>query len=362
MSHPEEPPRFVVIGGGITGLACALRLQQLAHDEACPSAITVIEAAPHTGGKLRTERVGTHAGEFIVDAGPDIFLANKPHGMALCEQIGFTSQLQPTNADNRTTYVRRDDTLTPEKLYADLPLVTPKEGMQAFTDAARSALVSATVLTNTRAVAIATDGARYQVTLDTGSTIAADGIIIAIPGPSTAALLRTFSPEIATLVHDVPYTAMTTVSVAYDARDVRPLEGYGYLIPNAPHGTVTACTWTSAKIAGRAPVGTVLLRGYVRGPDHDAQALVVNDIRKTLGITADPLFVRSYHWGEAVPLYDSGHSERITAVRAALNRYRGVAIAGGALDGAGIADSIRSGTTAADSVWAATTRLSSQIS
>jgi oxygen-dependent protoporphyrinogen oxidase len=181
----------------------------------------------------------------------------------------------------------------------------------------------------------------------------ADAVVIAIPAPSAASVLATLDTTVASLLAQVPYTAMTTVSVAYHESDVpHPLNGYGYVVANAPHGTVTACTWTSAKIPGRAPADHTLLRGYVRGDDAaTAESLVLAEIRDGLGVTAAPIFVTSRHWTEAVPLYDKLHATRMTTIRERLGTFPGIAIAGGALDGAGIPDSIGSANAAADTVW-----------
>jgi protoporphyrinogen oxidase len=350
----------VVIGGGITGLACALRLETLASDGGDPCNVTILEASNATGGKLHTE----HVGDFIVDTGPDIFLANKPHGVALCSALGIIEQMQPTNPDNRTTYVRRDGALHPETLYADLPLITPRTGMQTLVDAARARLGATRVLTSTRAQAIVRTANGYRIATDnTNIDIDADAVVIAIPAPSAAPILTMLDPTVASLLARVPYTAMTTVSAAYHESDIpRPLNGYGYVVAGAPHGAVTACTWTSAKIPGRAPAGYALLRGYVRGDDAaTAESLVLAEIRDGLGVTAAPVFVTSRHWTDAVPLYDTLHATRVTTIRELLGAFPGIAIAGGALDGAGIPDSIGSANAAADTVWATVVRPTPQI-
>jgi len=62
--------RIVVVGGGIAGLAAALRLRELAGDAA---EIIVVERSDHVGGKLRT---GSIAGE-AVETGAEMFLVRE---------------------------------------------------------------------------------------------------------------------------------------------------------------------------------------------------------------------------------------------------------------------------------------------
>lgn len=95
--------RVVVIGGGITGLAAAERI--VARMGA--GSITLIESAPALGGKIVTE----HADGFVFERGPDSFLASKPQGIALCEQLGL--EVIETNATMRRSFVKRAGRLFP---------------------------------------------------------------------------------------------------------------------------------------------------------------------------------------------------------------------------------------------------------
>ena len=74
----QQNGKVLIIGGGITGLAAAYRLQQQAPD----AQITVIEKSERLGGKILTERVGG----FVIEGGPDCFLSRKPRGVALAEE------------------------------------------------------------------------------------------------------------------------------------------------------------------------------------------------------------------------------------------------------------------------------------
>jgi len=73
--------RVVVVGGGVTGLAASYRL--LRSDLAIE--VTVLESERRTGGRLTTAGVG----EFVLDAGPDSFVARKPWAADLCRELGL---------------------------------------------------------------------------------------------------------------------------------------------------------------------------------------------------------------------------------------------------------------------------------
>jgi oxygen-dependent protoporphyrinogen oxidase len=91
--------RVLVVGGGITGLAAAHRLAELG---AGPDAV-LVEREPHLGGKIATEWVDG----FVVEGGPDCFLASKPAGTALCQALGIGERLVGTDPRFQRSYVKR---------------------------------------------------------------------------------------------------------------------------------------------------------------------------------------------------------------------------------------------------------------
>lgn len=89
--------RVAVIGGGITGLAAAQRLLSLDKNVH----VTLYEASDRLGGIIRTESID----DWLIEFGPDAFITNKPGGVQLCEDIGFTDQLIPTDNTYRRSLV-----------------------------------------------------------------------------------------------------------------------------------------------------------------------------------------------------------------------------------------------------------------
>lgn len=95
--------KVVIVGGGITGLAAAYRLQTLAPE----INVTLIERDTRLGGKISTERVDG----FVIENAPDSFLSRKPQAIALCQELGITNRLQGRNSAHTNTYVMRNGTL-----------------------------------------------------------------------------------------------------------------------------------------------------------------------------------------------------------------------------------------------------------
>jgi oxygen-dependent protoporphyrinogen oxidase len=99
----------IIIGGGISGLSSAHYLLSKGCEKGLEARISVIEASESWGGKIRTERVRG----FVIEGGPDTFLATKPWGVRLCRELGIESRLQSTNPLQKNTFVLHKGRLEP---------------------------------------------------------------------------------------------------------------------------------------------------------------------------------------------------------------------------------------------------------
>lgn len=100
-----NPKHITIIGGGISGLSAAYFLLKLDPT----LRVTILEADSRWGGKIRTERVDG----FVIEGGPDCFLASKPQATALCRELGLGDQLQGTNQKQRSTFILHKNRLQP---------------------------------------------------------------------------------------------------------------------------------------------------------------------------------------------------------------------------------------------------------
>jgi oxygen-dependent protoporphyrinogen oxidase len=97
-------PRIVIVGGGISGLALAYRIEQRVAD----AEVIVLEKDSRLGGTIGTE----HRDGFRVEIGPNGFLDNKPFALALCRELGLGERLVPASeAARRNRYLFLDDKL-----------------------------------------------------------------------------------------------------------------------------------------------------------------------------------------------------------------------------------------------------------
>ena len=95
----SENRRIAVIGGGISGLAAAHRVMELAPQYT----MTLFEAGSRLGGVLST----VHRDGFQVEQSADNFITTVPWGLGLCQRLGLMDQLVQTNSSFRHTFVVR---------------------------------------------------------------------------------------------------------------------------------------------------------------------------------------------------------------------------------------------------------------
>jgi oxygen-dependent protoporphyrinogen oxidase len=464
--------RAIVIGGGIAGLASAYYLQRNAGQQVLPLEITLIEREARWGGKILTERKDG----FVIEGGPDTFLATKPWGIALCRELGLEERLHGTNPHQKNTYVLHRGRLQPlpdglammvpthfgsiartpllslpakarmgldyllpprqslmdeslgsfvsrrlgRSAYENLiePLMsgiyagdgdqlslqatfpylremesqhgglirgalslrqkaskngshrngsrsaflTPRTGLAEIVESLVAALNAQGVhlCHGVGVQSIRRSGEAYQVELENGELLSAQGVILASPAYNSAGLLEEVSPVLADELRGIPYVSTATVSLAYPSERLsHSLNGYGYVIPRREGRRALACTWTSTKFPHRAPEGHSLVRVFIgrAGQEeqidwHEASLLETarQELELTLGIRAEPELAHTFIWERAMPQYVLGHPERLERIETALGHLPGLALAGNAYRGIGIPDCIHSGEVAAETI------------
>jgi oxygen-dependent protoporphyrinogen oxidase len=103
MTGPDAAPLDVaIVGAGIAGLAAAFDLCRAGRR------VAVLEAGLRPGGVILTER----SNGFIIDAGPDSLLVQKPAALDLCRDLGLTDRLIPT-VPPRLAFILRGGHLHP---------------------------------------------------------------------------------------------------------------------------------------------------------------------------------------------------------------------------------------------------------
>ncbi len=93
--------RVAIIGGGISGLAAAYRLQEIGKSKKLPLQITLLESQERFGGIIETDS----AHGCFAEGGPDSFIADKPWALDLCKRLDLASEIIETNPEFRRSFI-----------------------------------------------------------------------------------------------------------------------------------------------------------------------------------------------------------------------------------------------------------------
>jgi oxygen-dependent protoporphyrinogen oxidase len=464
--------KVVIVGGGISGLSAAFYTKKLFEEQQIPVEITIVEKSEQLGGKIRTLY---HDG-FVIEKGPDSFLARKLPILTLTKELGLEDELRGTNPNAKRNFIlyrgklhqmplgfilgiptkmtpfiktglispagkirAAMDFILPKKkggsdeslgnfiqrrlgkevlenitepllagIYAGdtqllslnatfpqfsqleqkhrslilgmmvgkkkpldmhgLPdiarksmFLTYKNGLMTLVDGLVKALSSLPILTRQEVTRLQQEDSGYKLTLDHGTELHADGLIMAIPTFEAAKLL----PELpsAKWLEEISYVSVANIALVYKQEDIQfPLNGSGFVIPRKEGRGITACTWSSSKWQHVAPAGSVLLRTYVGRSDsqewvhlsdEELLSIVRKELQELMGITAQPAFSEISRCNRSMPQYPVGHTEQLTILREQLREQKpGVFLCGGGFEGVGIPDCIAQGKKAAEQLFA----------
>lgn len=90
--------KLVVVGGGIAGLAAALRATELDAS----AEVVLLEGSERTGGVIRTERTSDG---YVIERGPESILSEKPAALELAKRVGLEPRIVRTRSDASGAYV-----------------------------------------------------------------------------------------------------------------------------------------------------------------------------------------------------------------------------------------------------------------
>jgi protoporphyrinogen/coproporphyrinogen III oxidase len=230
-------------------------------------------------------------------------------------------------------------------------------GLVELVEGLASRLPSSAISTETPVASLERpDGAAFRIGAG-GEELAARAVILAVPPNRSASLARGLSASLAQGLGEIRASTTATVCLGFRKEHVEnELAGYGLIVPVTEGLRTLACSFFSTKFPGRAPEGSVLLRGFLGGTrdprildldDDTLTGLVVREMTPVLGIRGAPVMSRVFRWPGGTPQLEVGHMERAAAMDAQLQAIPGLFVAGAGHRVTGIPDCIAQGSAAA---------------
>ncbi|WP_261808409.1 protoporphyrinogen oxidase [Nonomuraea sp. C10] len=190
-------------------------------------------------------------------------------------------------------------------------------------------------------------------------TIEADAVIVAVPAPAAARMLKAEVPGAAAELARVEYASMAVVTLAYPAGAFpeRPARS-GYLVPPVEGRAVKAVTFSSVKwphlsrdlVLVRCSIGRIGEEHLLQRDDAELVSVAMAEMSEVMGARGLPLDTRVTRWGGALPQYNVGHIDRVARVHAAVAGQPALAVCGAAYDGLGIPACLATARTAASRI------------
>lgn len=146
-----------------------------------------------------------------------------------------------------------------------------------------------------------------------------DMILSTIPAYVAAGLFGELDENVKTHLNEIYYPPVMVYYLGFNKSDIlQPLDGFGYLIPKLENKKYLGALWSSVIFNDRAPenlASFTIFIGGARSPElfggneEDLLKDVTEDFKKTMGISADPVFKTKRFWNRAIPQYNIGHIE-----------------------------------------------------
>jgi protoporphyrinogen/coproporphyrinogen III oxidase len=190
--------------------------------------------------------------------------------------------------------------------------------------------------------------------------VVADHLVLATSADVAGVLLRDVNAAFERVLSGIEYAPAAVVSLGYRREDVaHSLDGFGFLVPRSNGLRTLGTVWNSSLFPGRAPAGHVLLTSFVGGATDpvaaalsgdDLAQLVHREIAPALQIRAAAVFAHVHIYRQALPQYNIGHAERLSALEKLRGGLPGLFFVGNYLRGPAIGNCVDLATATAQSL------------
>lgn len=177
-------------------------------------------------------------------------------------------------------------------------------------------------------------GGLWQVRVKGASeAVSADSVILCTDAHTSARLLDPLSSAASEQLSAISMPGLAVVGLGFTTpnsfRGIPP--GFGVLIPRGEGFRTLGCLFDTQLFPGRSPEGTMLVRCMIGGTtdpeaigldDNELLGIVIDDMRRLFRLKESPTQFEIARWPQAIPQYELGHLERVSAIDGAMDSLR----------------------------------------
>lgn len=244
-------------------------------------------------------------------------------------------------------------------------------GLETMVESLEAALTNVTILKGLKVDTIENNtDLTQQLYLNDGTSIQADQIVVTTPFNITKKIFR--DSETLHNMDTMNYATIATVTLAFDKEVVQKYtDAMNFFVSRNSDFAITTCTWSNRKFDHVAPEGHELIRVYigrvgdesiVELSDSEIEKIVLQDLKKAIGLNEKPSLIVVARWKEAMPQYTIGHEERVQLLKAQFGKeFPNVYLTGSSYEGISIPDCVTQGKETAERIISQLTQEKSTI-
>jgi protoporphyrinogen/coproporphyrinogen III oxidase len=191
-------------------------------------------------------------------------------------------------------------------------------------------------------------------------TLSASAVVVAAPTPMASQILAGLSDQFPPAFSRIEYAPVAVVAAGYLRSQIQQAnDGFGFLAPRSEGLRVLGTVWNSSLFPGRAPEGMACFTSFAGGAtdpglcelgDDEITSIICGEVGRALRITGKPVNTMTQRYARALPQYNLGHRETVSALGAITSTVPGLFLAGNYLSGPSIGSCVEQANQTADAV------------
>jgi len=183
-------------------------------------------------------------------------------------------------------------------------------------------------------------------------TMEANAVVFSTPAYVTSHIIERIDPAMAATLESIAYPPVAEVFLGFNEEQLgRPLDGFGFLVPEVEKRRILGTIWSSALFEGRSPEGHAGLTSFIGGArqpelltlnDEELLDVVLSELHALMGVTGAPSYVRITRWDRAIPQYNLGYHKILSAIDRFEQNFQGAFICSNYRGGIAVGDCVMS--------------------